>query len=91
MANRDVGHEFNAASDNDVIRARGDETDTGCDRLIRTNACHCYRVSWCLLAEASRQSGLATDIRCFDLLNDRTVHNVFNELFVDFRFTQKTA
>lgn len=89
VPDRHVGHGLDAARDDDVIGAGGNETDAGGDGLVGADARHGDGVRRCLQREASAQRRLAGNVRGLHLLDDGAIDDVVDELLVDARLAQQ--
>lgn len=89
MSNRHIGHHLDTASNDDIVRAGGNESHAGGNGLIRTNAGHGDGMRWRAVAEAGAQGRFASNVRGFHLLNDGAVNDVIDEVLVEFGFAQQ--
>lgn len=90
MSDRDVGHEFDAARNADVVNARIHQTETRGDGLVGRDAGHGHRVGRNPVGESGAQHGLAGDVGGLDLLDDRAAANVVHEVAVQAQAVDET-
>ena len=82
MSDRDVGHEFDASCNADVVNACIHQSKTSGDGLVGRNAGHGDRMCGNPIGESGAQHGFSGDVGGFDLLDDRAATYIVHEIAV---------
>ena len=89
MTNGNVGHEFNATRDADVVDAGVQESRAGGHGLVGRDAGHGHGVGGDPVGESRAQGGLTGDVGRLDLLDDDAGADVVHNIPIDSGFVEE--